>query len=199
MNESLREVNAILTKIRSGRAGRDEAIVQLYKDQKLRNGFKKMITTEGWPKSTFDTIFTDAIIAFASSVIRRKDFQLNSNLRNYILVIGKRAYRRKNAKKFMTTSLDEIGDVKIEDDIAMDLIINDEHRELVQMVLSRLGRNCREVLTYWASEYNMKEIADLMGYKSDMMARKKKYKCFKELMELVEKYPNIEDLLRTHE
>lgn len=193
------EVNKLLEKIRSGRSGRDEVIVALFQDLKLRNSFKKMIRNQGWPKSAFDSIFTDAIVAFTSSVIRRKDFTLNADLNNYILVIGKRAYTKKTSSQYLVTSLDEVHDKQIEDDFPLDLIIDEERKELLQKVLSRLGRNCREVLTYWASNYSMKEIAKIMEYKSDMMARKKKYTCFKELCDLIRENPNLENLLRRNE
>ena len=49
---------------------------------------------------------------------------------------------------------------------------------------------------HWANGYSMKEIAVLMDYKSDMMAKKKKYKCFKELLNYIEKHPEIKNVLR---
>ncbi|WP_235298100.1 sigma-70 RNA polymerase sigma factor region 4 domain-containing protein [Portibacter marinus] len=198
MNKSLNEANALLDLIRSGKEGRDEVIIMLYKNPKLRNSFKKMIRNEGWPKSVFNAIYTDSIIAFAHSVIRRKEFELNSDLFNYIVVIGKRAYRKQISKGLNHDPLDDVMETPESEDHALELIIDKEQQSLINLVLSRLGRNCREVLTYWASNYSMKEIAELLGYKSDMMARKKKYKCFQELLQLVNEHPHLEKILKNH-
>ena len=58
------------------------------------------------------------------------------------------------------------------------------------------GKNCKEVLMLWAYGYKMKEIANIMNYKSDNMAKKKKYKCFKELLEFLEQNPEAKSALR---
>ncbi len=197
MTDKLPDVNRMLGKIRSGKTGRDEVITFLYNDRKLRNSFKKMIRTQGWPKNVFDSIFTDAIITFANSVIRRKDFILTTDLHNYILVIAKRSYKSGLKKGLRTNPIEEEGSLELTDgDEALSLMIDQEKKGLIQLVLGRLGRNCREVLMYWASGYNMKEIAIYMNYKSDMMARKKKSKCFKELVGLINENPKLENMLR---
>lgn len=199
MNEGLAEVNRLLDKIRSGRIGRDEVIVSLYNDPKLRNSFKKMINLQGWPRSAFDNIFTEAIISFTSSVIRRKDFVLNSDLTNYMLVIGKRAYVHQQKKVKSASPLDGLKEMKTNEMQPLDLILDAEQKDLINTILAKLGRNCREVLTYWANSYSMKEIATKMNYKSEMMARKKKYKCFKELTQLINENPGFEKILKSYE
>ncbi|GLR17714.1 sigma-70 RNA polymerase sigma factor region 4 domain-containing protein [Portibacter lacus] len=186
----------LLELIRSGKAGRDEALVYLYHDQKLRNSFKKMIRNQGWQASNFDSIFNNSLILFASTVIRRPDFELTSDLRNYIIVIGKNTFIKERKGKLSTVELEEHQEMWIDYEVPEKLMIDFEQKQLVEELLDKLGKNCREVLSLWANSYNMKEIADAMNYKSDMMARKKKYQCLKELVDYVSERPHLKSLLK---
>ncbi|MDX1478057.1 MAG: sigma-70 family RNA polymerase sigma factor [Saprospiraceae bacterium] len=82
----------------------------------------------------------------------------------------------------------------VEDPIAFDqhdaaspefLMISDQRRQLLESLLSRLGERCKDVLILWANGYSMREIADKLGLSSEAMARKTKYKCKSQLLEMV--------------
>jgi RNA polymerase sigma factor (sigma-70 family) len=65
------------------------------------------------------------------------------------------------------------------------ILLQDERREVLDQVLSRLGDRCKKVLLMWAGGYSMEEIAETLGLSSEAMARKTKYKCKNQLMELM--------------
>lgn len=60
-----------------------------------------------------------------------------------------------------------------QDTISIDQILSEEKRTLLLNVLSHIGKNCKEVLMYWANGYAMDEIAQKLNYKSEGMVRKK--------------------------
>jgi RNA polymerase sigma factor (sigma-70 family) len=66
------------------------------------------------------------------------------------------------------------------------LLLNDERREILDQVLSRLGDRCKKILLMWAGGYSMEEIAATLDLSSEAMARKTKYKCKNQLMELLD-------------
>ena len=65
-------------------------------------------------------------------------------------------------------------------------LISEERRTMLNQLLSRLGERCKRVLILWASGYSMREIAEKLELSSEAMARKTKYKCKSQLMEMVE-------------
>ena len=67
---------------------------------------------------------------------------------------------------------------------------------LLHSLLETLGKNCKEVLLLWGNGYKMRDIADIIGYKSEEMAKKKKYQCFKTLLIYLEQNPEIKKSLR---
>jgi RNA polymerase sigma factor (sigma-70 family) len=66
------------------------------------------------------------------------------------------------------------------------LLLDDEKRHRLDRILSQLGERCKKVLLMWAGGYSMEEIAETLELSSEAMARKTKYKCKNQLMELLD-------------
>lgn len=66
------------------------------------------------------------------------------------------------------------------------VLLNEEKRLALDRVLSKLGERCKKVLMMWAGGYSMDEIATALDLSSEAMARKTKYKCKNQLMELLD-------------
>ena len=65
-------------------------------------------------------------------------------------------------------------------------LLSDEQKEILDELLSRLGERCKNVLKLWLNGYSMKEIASKLELTSDTMARKIKYKCKNDLMNMLD-------------
>ena len=103
--------------------------------------------------------------------------------------------KSKKEIRLRTEDIDDQYDIS-SDTTPESLLFDQTKIEQLNDLLGKLGKNCKEVLMYWANGYSMKEIAEMMGYKSDNMAKKKKYKCFKELLDYLEQHPEIKNTLR---
>lgn len=66
------------------------------------------------------------------------------------------------------------------------LLLNEEKRLVLDAALSKLGERCKKALLLWAGGYTMEEIATALELSSEAMARKTKYKCKNQLMELLD-------------
>ena len=150
----------------------------------------------GGGDADFVEIFTITIMKFIKKVVGDREFVLESNLHNYLVGIAKFTY----LEKFKSKAKSTIDLCKITDPIAQNtpetLILELEKVEFLHSMLGTLGKNCKEVLMYWANGYSMKEIAKKMNYKSEGMARKKKHNCFKSLLAIVNENPSIKEALR---
>ena len=191
------DTSKILSKVRSGKAGRDEIITMLYNDQVLRSKIESIVMKYGGKKSDVHTIFNNVLIQFVKTVVKNRDLNIQSSLHAYLCGIAKFNWLNeyKKEEKHKTEDIDDQYDLS-SDVTPESLLIKQGRLDLLKEVLLGLGRNCKEVLMYWANGYSMQEIADMMDYKSDMMARKKKYKCFKELLSYLEANPQIKTVLR---
>lgn len=69
------------------------------------------------------------------------------------------------------------------------LLLHEEKRNELNRLLGLLGERCKQALLMWAGGYSMEEIATTLNLSSEAMARKIKYKCKEQLMELLETSP----------
>ena len=57
----------------------------------------------------------------------------------------------------------------------------------------RLGRECQKLLKLFLNKYPLKDIARMMGHKSEKAAKKKKYKCKERLVQSIKNDQRFED------
>lgn len=195
MSRTLSFNQEMLNQIRLNKTSRDEAIYNLYYDERLRANFKKMMSSIHFDTSSFESVFNHALMQFVSTVVKRKDFQLNSEYVSYITVIGRNEYIKVLKVQNKSVSTENYEHSWKDNDEPEKLLINTEKKEVIFDLLGKLGKNCREVLLLWANGYSMVEIANQMNYQSDGMARKKKYKCFKELNNMLIENPHYKSIL----
>lgn len=184
----------IIEKVRLGIEGRDEVLVALYEDQKLRRKVFGTLKKIGCPEDTADQQFVDAIINFTRSC-RKENFVIKSDLHNYIVGTAKNLWRKQVTKQQKTTLLDE-NPIVSDNDTPLIILLNAEQKEPIRKLLSLLDAKCREVMKLWASNHKMTDIALQMDYKSEGMARKKKHHCKKSMYKIIEDHPELADELR---
>ena len=171
-------------------------IQELYFDEKLRQKIQAVLSRYGANAADFEEVFHTTLMQFVKTVIKNTDIQINTSLYAYLAGISKYTWLNKAKKenRIRTEQMDDQFDLT-SDTTPESLLLDQSKVNVLQGLLERLGKNCKEVLMYWANGYSMNEIADLMGYKSDKMAKKKKYKCFKELLDYLEAHPEIKNAL----
>ncbi len=187
----------ILDQIRSGKSGRDEVIKQLYHDQSLKNTIISLVIKNGGNEENATTVFNSTLIQFVKTVIKNEDMKIDTSIRQYLIGISKYIWykalsdRKKHRSEELQAFHDNADSIQPEA-----LVIFQEKKELLSEILEQLGRNCKEVLMHWANGYRMHKIAEMLGYQSEGMAKKKKYKCMKQLLAYIEANPNIKAALR---
>jgi hypothetical protein len=65
-------------------------------------------------------------------------------------------------------------------------VTNEEHTDLTAY-FNELSDVCREVLMDWSDGYSMDDIAERNGLKNAHTARSKRYNCFQQLMEILQR------------
>ncbi len=189
-------VNAILTDIRSGKEGRDKVLINLYKDQKLKQGILSTLIKMGGNQDDFHEVFTTTLMQFVKTVMQKSDLDIKYQLNTYIISIARYIWLAKRKKESKYTYNDEYLQENEWVDSPETLILEKDKVHLLHDLMQKLGKNCKEILLHWANGYKMREIAHIMEYKSENMAKKKKYLCFKSLLKYLEENPQIKSALR---
>jgi len=69
-------------------------------------------------------------------------------------------------------------------------------REIMENSLAFLGERCKKILLMFNDNFNMKEIADEMGYSNENVAKKEKYKCQGNFKDYLRANPSVKNLLK---
>lgn len=184
------------------RTANSSIIQEIYRNYFSR--IREMILRNQGNNDDANDIFQEALMVLYRKVISRSDFTISSSFYTYLYGISRNLWLKELEKKRKTrvTKL-EYKEHRYEED--PEGIIWDEWDEearksarerLYREKFRNLGDDCRKVLDLFLNGTRLKEIAKIMGYGSEMYAKKRKYKCQKKLMEMIRndaKYKRLSD------
>lgn len=131
------------------------------------------------PAEDIADVYQQAFTIFFYNVKAGKFTGLNSIIQTYLFGIGKNLLNKRLTSKLQETeSLDDIPEVLLAEDAVSEKHEGTHRQLLVQSILLKIGEPCRSILMkYYFDNFTMEAIAENMGYKSAMVAKKKKCEC----------------------
>ena len=169
----------------------NEIIFYIYKQYAELISFT--VVTMGGSLQDGEDIFQETVVTFID-LVRKSKFRGDSSVKTFLVSVARNIWlnelkRRKSgdqrAKVFETSR------GHIENDV-MENLNKREMREQLLSVINHLGESCRKVLTlFYYENLPFEEIVRKMGYESEQVARNKKYKCMKELSDLIRNNPVV--------
>jgi RNA polymerase sigma factor (sigma-70 family) len=129
-------------------------------------------------------IFQEAIIIIYRKIKENDLIFEKSSFKGYLFSVCrflwlKQLEKRRIEKEKLNDSLPYQEDLY--DDNLNELVEKNERYGLYQKHFSMLSTDCQKLLQLFFEKVSLKEIANLMGYKSEKYAKKRKFKC-KELL-----------------
>ena len=149
-------------------------------------------------------IFQEVVISFVKTV-QAGMFRAESSISTFINVLARNAWINEVKKRERTKRRDEKFQnekLDVETD-ASRYIISREMTAQIENLLQALGNNCKKILlAFYFDNLSMKEILQLMHFENEQVLRNKKYKCMKQLEQIIAANPAIKETLQsflTHE
>jgi RNA polymerase sigma factor (sigma-70 family) len=185
---------AILAGVRSNDL--NSVIFQIYKQYAELVSFN--VVTMGGSLQDGEDIFQETVVAFIE-LVRKEKFRGESSIKTFLVAVARNLWfnelkRKKSgdqrAKVFVTNR------EHIENDVMED-INQREMKEQLLLLMTHLGESCKKVLTlFYYENLSFDEITEKMGYENQQVARNKKYKCMKELSDLIRDSPVLKARLK---
>lgn len=167
----------LLAAIKQGNLDRDAALQRIYQDTKLKRSVIAYVTAHNGNVQDAEDVFQDSLILFDRQ-IREDKFQGQSSWSTYFVGIAKWRWLSLQRKFGRNTELkSEHYDAHIESVEAR--AIENEKRDLIDEILSKIGNRCQTILKLYKLSYSMDEIASELGLSSPEMAKKNAYECRK--------------------
>lgn len=145
----------------------------------------------GCEQEDAEDIFVDAVLIFRNNVLDQKIGEL-ANMRAYIMGICRNTYRSRYRKQMVRQrKSEELRELMYENDKDVETLIimkesDEEMRKSAFSTFEALSESCQQILRYYyVDKYSMAEIADLMSFTSDKVAKTAKYRCHKKWLELI--------------
>jgi len=102
----------------------------------------------------------------------------------------KQLEKKKNKSEHV---IEQENHIELSDEI-YELSEQNEKLSLYQTYFAKLGDDCRKVLELSLDKVSLKKIAEIMGYKSEKYAKKRKYQCKEKLINEIKRDPKFKEL-----
>jgi len=169
----------------------DSAILFLY--QQYSETISSFITNNGGSQQDADDIFQETVMAFIDTV-QKGNYRMEASIKTFLVSIAKNLWYKEIKKKERSDFRDkvfEIGRGSEEIDVSHEISDREMKKELREL-LNKLGESCKKILMlFYYENLSMREIVDHLHYENEQVVRNKKYKCLKELTELVKANPEV--------
>ncbi len=182
----------IMACIKAGGKKENAAIEQLLTDN--RKKINAYVLKNGGNLNDAEIVLVEGVTQFIFN-IRNDKFRSESAIGTYLFAICRGIWLKslKKNERFRDVQKDEsIADSKPS---PLESYNQKQLKDVVNLLLGRLGDSCGRVLRLWSMHYSMTEIANELGYKNSQIAMNKKNKCLTKLKEMVRESAIGKDLI----
>jgi len=176
--------NELLQILRSD-AAPDEAIRQLYRSQ--FGITKAYINQNNGSDEDAEDIFQEVILVFIE-LVKKDKFRGESSISTFLYAITRNTWLNELKKRGRSKLRDEKFE-KAKDNTEMDIshyMVNRELKTQLMRLIDSLGETCKKILlAFYYDNLAIKEILQNLQYENEQVVRNKKYKCLKQMEQML--------------
>jgi RNA polymerase sigma factor (sigma-70 family) len=140
-----------------------------------------------------EDIFQEVVVSFIELVQKGK-FRGESSIKTLLYSINHHTWLNELKKRDRATKREEKYETE-QEKVGMDisqLIANREEKAAVATLVSSLGETCRKILQlFYYENCSISEILKVTDYENEQVVRNKKYKCLKQLEQMLNEKPYL--------
>lgn len=145
-----------------------------------------------------EDMFQEVIVSFIDQVQKNR-FRGESSVKTYLYSLNRYTWLNELKRRGRAEAREERYE-KRQEQLAPDAfaqLADRESRLTLQQLLEELGESCRTILLLFYYENRpMKEILQATNYENEQVVRNKKYKCLRQLEQLLEARPALRENLK---
>jgi RNA polymerase sigma factor (sigma-70 family) len=149
---------------------RDKAFTKLYH---LYPRIEKMILSKGGKKEDASDVFQEALIILNRN-LEKSDFKLTSSFYTYLYSVSRFIWKDMQTQ----FSSQELQDLDADNLETFHKVLEEKKYRQAEHAFSELGKRCQQLLLlFYHNAMPFKEIAKVMQFSSEKIAKNQKYKC----------------------
>lgn len=145
-----------------------------------------------------EDIFQEVVVSFIG-IVQKNKFRGESSVKTFLYSLNRHTWLNELKKRNRTLAREEKYE-RMQDRVEMDtsrLIAEREKKSEVVRLVETLGETCRKILLmFYFENLSMKDILESMHYESEQVVRNKKYKCLKQLEQMINENPILKETLK---
>ena len=185
----------IISGLKTGK-GMEDMIRSLY-----RGYFESLswyVMNNSGSRQDAEDIFQEVVVSFID-LVQKDKFRGESTVKTFLFSLNRYTWLNELKRRGRALAREEKyerGQDKVELD-STHLIADREGKAEVARLVGELGETCRKILLlFYYENLSMKEILDTTDYESEQVVRNKKYKCLKQLEQMVNENPALKQTLK---
>jgi RNA polymerase sigma factor (sigma-70 family) len=186
----------VLENIRQSRQ-LDETIRALYRDHYTRLS-RYILANKGTVEDAED-IFQETVVSFLE-LVQKDRFRGEASIGTFLYAMNRHAWLNELKRKGRALAREEKYErstEKVQKD-SLAFISQREEKQKLNEIIASLGDSCKKILLlYYYEQLPMKEIVLATAYENEQVVRNKKYKCLKQLEEMLNADPSLKRALKS--
>jgi len=185
----------LVANLRSG--GRmDETIKAIYRD--YFNGLSWYVMNNSGSRQDAEDVFQEVVVSFIE-LVQKDKFRGESTVKTFLFSLNRNAWLNELKRRGRALAREEKYE-KGQDETVTDvshLIVNRESKQQLMDLIAQLGQACKKILVlFYYENLSMKEMLDALEYENEQVVRNKKYKCMKQLEQMLKEDPALKQTLK---
>ena len=185
--------------ILDGLKKRDSGIIR-YVYKEYYPTIKFLITTNSGTETDTEDVFQDALVVLFKK-IAREDLILTSSFKTFLYSICRNLWLQRLDRRVFSNEFLEMEDLsELQDNLYLEQP-EEEHEKyrLFQQHFLKLSEDCQKILQLFLGKTSLKEIAEIMGFKTEKYAKTRKFMCKEKLKNSIINDPNFKKYLADYE
>jgi RNA polymerase sigma factor (sigma-70 family) len=182
-----------------GLKNRDNGIIRhIYKE--YYPTIKFLITTNSGTETDAEDVFQDALVVLYRK-IARENLVLTSSFKTFLYSICRNLWLQRLDRRVFSNEFLEMEDLsEMQDELHLEQPEEEQEKyRLFQQHFLRLSQDCQKVLRLFMGKISLKEIADVMGFKTEKYAKTRKFMCKEKLKNSIINDPYFRKYLSDYE
>ena len=146
-----------------------------------------------------EDIFQEVLVNFIS-LVKQGRFRGESSIGTFLYAMNRHSWLNELKRRGRALAREERYERARETAIpgAEQAVAGREERSLVASLVAALGDTCKKILTlFYYENLSMKEILAATDYENEQVVRNKKYKCLKQLEQILNDKPELKQTLKS--
>ncbi len=180
------------------RAGQrmDETIKAIYRS--YFDSLSWHVMNNSGSRQDAEDVFQEVVVAFID-LVQKDKFRGESTVKTFLFSLNRYTWLNELKRRGRTLAREEKyerGQERVELDTG-EMIADREGKAEVIRLVGELGESCQKILLlFYYENLSMKEILEATDYENEQVVRNKKYKCLKQLEQMVNANPALKQTLK---